>query len=421
MVRLQNVFCDGLSKALGSQGKIFGFRVISHCLRISSPVIFSSSSIGLLLSLLGCTHRPVADRKDKGTKRPQSKGKTLSQWSRRHRDSLDCAVAGRGARRLGDVQRRAAAKVGGTFDERMSGELERQAAVRLDSFLHSLTEGSLLDSEFKANDLDLARNRLEHLAHNRSKRKREAGTKESMIRKKQRTEKSLPCGISLYFEPDAMDVDMRAAADRIAVAKLMPVVADSVDAGLLVCKSPGSMRDVTYWSVALNGGIVVDASYLCSDGAKGSAVAYKACVARGGQRGGRARLIWMSARFQRTHPELARVVTRSVSKPYSTWRLATQQQFAAEVEADGQRPVKQRRPMQQIGLVCRGEDAPPNWLVKEGGGGRGGPPPPPPPRHPGPHKIPGITSHGCLPHLLLHLPPIPHLPPTPPPHPPPQE
>ena len=156
----------------------------------------------------------------------------------------------------------------------------------------------------------------------------------------------------VYIDTDAPSGETLKAA----AVDNMTIVSNRVGALVLVARIVGAANNATAWSAMLNGGLLCDEMYFCSSGRKGNALAYKAAVAAGGAAVNRKRLVWPSAKFKKANSDLVDIITQSVARPYSRWRLIDAAELATEVDKDSRRPQKQRRPMQQVGLVMPGEE-----------------------------------------------------------------
>ena len=118
--------------------------------------------------------------------------------------------------------------------------------------------------------------------------------------------------------------------------------------------SSSSIQSTIKWAVTLNGGMLCDTTFFCSDGEHGSSIVCKRTTTRGGARG-KPRMLWISVRFQNMHPELTTVIRKSVAKPCSVWSCISKAKLVAAVLQDEARPKRQRRPLQAIGLVADNE------------------------------------------------------------------
>ena len=94
---------------------------------------------------------------------------------------------------------------------------------------------------------------------------------------------------------------------------------------------------------------------LLQPSAGGTSVCFKAAVAIGGE--STKRSVWLSARFLAEHPELAASLRRAFFLPCSGWREVTQPQYAALVHKNSRLPQRQRRGLQQVGILAESQAA----------------------------------------------------------------
>ena len=64
----------------------------------------------------------------------------------------------------------------------------------------------------------------------------------------------------------------------------------------------------------------------------------------------------MSAGFRREHPGVFEVIRRSVSTRISKWRLVDKPAFARAIATNEARAARQRRNLEQVGLVLDAEE-----------------------------------------------------------------
>ena len=119
--------------------------------------------------------------------------KTLTNWMRVHRESLNAASSRMPSHTdLRHLQSLAAEGACNILTKPLEDELDRQSLMRTKARLHSLTEGTLLPHEIKAEWNGAAQHYINHMAGLRRTRLRQAAQKDAITRPKSRDGKRLP-------------------------------------------------------------------------------------------------------------------------------------------------------------------------------------------------------------------------------------
>ena len=289
-------------------------------------------------------------RKDSGKEKPKVKGKTLANWTRNYKEKISREAANRPEQSLASFQRKAALQVADTWSDAKTIEIDHQWAVRKEHLLQGVTDGTLLEADATEQDAEVAQARVEHIRELRSKRKRVAARTEWQLREKTRDEKALPVGATVYIEPGIMTGQQMDAAQRLVVAKMMQFTNDPVSALVYVTTAMDKPNAETAWAVMLTGGILCDSAYFLKDGQQGSAIMYKAAVAGG------MRSLWLSAKFRQQRPTTCDVISRSMRSGASRWRMVDNRGFADAVAVNDARPARQKRNLEQVGIVLDDEE-----------------------------------------------------------------
>ena len=281
--------------------------------------------------------------------------KTLTNWMRVHRESLNAASSRMPAHTdLRHLQSFAAERACNILTKPLEDELDRQSLMRTKTRLHSLTEGTLLPHEIKAEWNDAAQHYINHMAALRRTRLRQAAQKDDITRPKSRDGKRLPIQALVYLEPNCLGADQSIYAQNLIIQKAMVATQDHAKALIFVTGSFAEALATTIWAVTLNGGAICDTTFFCSDGEHGSSIVYKSAITRGGTRS-KPRMLWISDKFQNMNPDITTVIRNSVAKPCSVWSCINKEQLVDAVGKDEARPQKQRRPLQAIGLAADNE------------------------------------------------------------------
>ena len=306
---------------------------------------------GIWKKMYGTPRAHLRKRVDAGKAKPIKHGRTLSNWTRSYKAKVSRQAEKEPAHSLVHFQQSAAAQFADTWSHAMDKELDHQWAVKKEHFLQNLTDGTLLPTECTHADTDVVQARIEHLRGLRTKRKRDAAKTDRLLHPKTRGEKALPVGATVYIDPNTMTGQHLDIAQRLVAVKAMQFTDDRVGALVFVTAACDKPCAETAWALMLNGGILCDSAYFRSDGGAGSASMYKAAVTGG------KRLLWVSANFKRQEAGVYDVVRRSVMQGISRWRLVDKQGFALAVATNEARGTRQRRNMDQVGLVLEQEQA----------------------------------------------------------------
>ena len=128
----------------------------------------------------------------------------------------------------------------------------------------------MLPHEIKAERKYAAHHYSNRMAGMRRTRLRQAAQKDAITRPKTRDEKRLPTHALVYLEPDCLGAHQRIYAQDLITQKAMVTTQDHAKALIFVTGSCDKAPATTIWAVTLNGGVLCDTRFLCSDGEHGS-------------------------------------------------------------------------------------------------------------------------------------------------------
>ena len=141
-------------------------------------------------------------------------------------------------------------------------------------------------------------------------------------------------------------------AQRLVAEKMMQFRSDPISALVYATIALDKPTVETSWALMLTGGILCDSVYFLHDGEKGTSIMYRAAICNG------TRLLWLSPGSKQRPPQVTDIISRAVvSTAKSKLRTVTDTIFADAVAANNARPARQRRNLEQIGIVCDSEEA----------------------------------------------------------------
>ena len=294
-------------------------------------------------------HRSV--RRDKGRKLTSSRAnerKTLKAFARDRRAEID-EVPNVVERSLNQVQRRAAKRGVEDWGAGMTEELEKHKCKRRRAKLRSLREGTLLPSEFDANDEADAAIMAEHEGVLRAGRIRVAGARTATL-SSSRVDPSTLSGKTVFVEDGASDGSLVSPLGQCFRRLHLTMRGERVEAELFVARRPGQPSNCTKAALLMQGGWVCDHQYLAGNGAGGSLVKFNRMSSA------QPRLIWVSMQFKSKHADIWNVMSATLPSNTSLAEIG-RATFVDKTMLNAGRVARQQRNLQTIGLVTEAQKA----------------------------------------------------------------
>ncbi len=158
--------------------------------------------------------------------------------------------------------------------------------------------------------------------------------KERVAQKKRMTQLMEPSWsfderLIVFLEPSVVDVQNQIRNLKLQVTGLISA------ASIFLAKNPAAPSSLTYWTAALQGGVVAEPKFMLSKGTQGVGFGYSRAV-------NVKRKIYISDNFRSQHVQAAQAIETAMSRPGTQWsNLSSWQNFAAESQkAQAQKRLK---------------------------------------------------------------------------------
>ena len=248
----------------------------------------------------------------------------------------------------------------------MTEEITFNSDKRVDSKLQSLDRGHLLNSEIGVWDQRMADERRHHKIDLKRGRMKEADKKRTKLQKACERLTFLP-GTSVFLSPSATTRNIRPTPREFLRANALVEVNYVANADVIVCNAPGLLPIETVWECVLTGAIVCNHAAFLGASYSGASprthCVYHASITTGGFPGPgvvNKRRVWLSDAFVKDHPALSRSMRAAMQLPNSVWMEATKPEFVSMCLKNAARPKRQRRDLQQIGLMSESRQLDPS-------------------------------------------------------------
>ena len=255
------------------------------------------------------------------------------------------------------VQRQAFEESAAFWTDGMTKEITFNSDKRVDSKLQCLDRGHLLNREIGVWDQSMADARRHHKIELKRNRMKEADKKRTKLQKATDKLSFLP-GTSVFLSPSTTTLNLSPTPREVLRANALVESNSVTKADVVVCDAPGLLPMETVWECVLTGAIVCNHAAFLGASYAGTKpcthCVYHAAVTTGGSPGPGAvnkRRVWLSDGFVDDHPALCRSLRAAMQLPKSAWMEATKAEFVTMCLKNMARPKRQRRDLQQIGLI----------------------------------------------------------------------
>jgi hypothetical protein len=254
-------------------------------------------------------------RSDKGKKRGPREGPICeTEWVKRRRVAVANAVAARGVPRDPGVSPHD--QWTATHQKEFDLQRRRQGA----SLVSAYEDGTLLPHEKAGQvgmDVKLEAMQIARAAQDLVRKRGHAKCNLTLVKHTPVSTRHLflEPATALALGPDSMRA-LRAQCRKLHVE----LVADRLQADMVLVSSVAQLGQRTTWCLALCGGSAVTYDYIIKNFKSGTALVFKKAVAS-------KRLIYVSDAFRLAHPELARILDFKASGEGSKWKFLAKDVF----------------------------------------------------------------------------------------------